>query len=191
MYKTPRFVVLAAMVLAAAATRLLPHPPNFAAVGAIALFCGACFSNRWVAIVIPLVAMFLSDLALGLQYGTFEYTFHTLMPVVYGSFALIACIGFLLRGKRRVVPIACGSLAASTLFYLVTNFGVWLFGSLYPKSVEGLLACYTAGIPFFGNTIMGDATFSAVLFGSLALLEHGVPALRDPLDPRYASAVAK
>jgi hypothetical protein len=191
MYRTPRFVVLAGMVLVAAATRLLPHPPNFTAVGAMALFGGACFSNRIVAVVIPLVAMFLSDLALGLRFGSFAYTFHPLMPVIYGSFILIACIGFLLRGRRRLVPIACGSLAASTLFYVVTNFGVWLFGSGYPKSFEGLLACYTAAIPFFGNTIMGDAVFSALLFGGLAWAEWGFPVLRDPLDPRYASAVVK
>jgi hypothetical protein len=126
-----------------------------------------------------------------LQLGSFAYTFHPLMPVIYGSFVLIACIGFLLRGRRRLVPVACGSLAASTLFYVITNFGVWLFGFGYPQTFEGLLACYTAAIPFFGNTIMGDAVFSALLFGGLAWAEWGFPVLRDPLDPRFASAVVK
>ncbi|MEK6768780.1 MAG: DUF6580 family putative transport protein [Gemmatimonadota bacterium] len=92
-----RFFVLAGMILAAAASRLIPHPPNFAPIGAMALFGGACFAQKRWAFVMPLAAMFLSDLVLGL---------HRLMPVVYGSFALIVCLGFWLRRRRTVVPIA-------------------------------------------------------------------------------------
>jgi hypothetical protein len=116
MYR-PRFLVLVALTLAAAASRLIPHPPNFAPIGALALFGGACFVDRRSAFLVPLAAMFLSDLAIG--------GLHPLIPVVYGAFALIVCLGFSLRRRRRVVPIAAATLASSLLFFVVTNFGVW------------------------------------------------------------------
>jgi hypothetical protein len=78
------------------------------------------------------------------------------------------------------------SLAASVLFFVVTNFAVWAMGSMYPKSAGGLLACYVAAIPFFGNTLLGDAFFTAVLFGGLALAEWRIPAVR--AEPRAAAA---
>ena len=166
-----RFFVLAGMILAAAASRLIPHPPNFAPIGAMALFGGACFAQKRWAFVVPLAAMFLSDLVLGL---------HRLMPVVYGSFAMIVCLGFWLRRRRTVVPIAGAALASSVLFFVLTNFGVWALGSWYPRTWGGLVACYVAAIPFFHNTLLGDAVYSTVLFGGLALAEKGLPAPREP-----------
>jgi hypothetical protein len=166
-----RFFVLAGMILAAAASRLIPHPPNFAPIGAMALFGGACFAQKRWAFVVPLAAMFLGDLVLGL---------HRLMPVVYGSFAMIVCLGFRLRRRRTVVPIAGAALASSVLFFVLTNFGVWALGSWYPKTLGGLVACYVAAIPFFHNTLLGDAVYSTVLFGGLALAEKGLPAPREP-----------
>lgn len=180
-----RFPVLAGMILAAAASRLIPHPPNFAPIGAMALFGGACFAHRRAAFVVPLAAMFLSDLAIGLLSGNLSLGLHRLIPVVYGSFALIVCLGFWLRTRRTVVPIAGATLAGSVLFFVLTNFGVWSMGFLYPKTWEGLVACYVAAIPFFHNTLLGDATYSAVLFGGLALAEKGFPMLREP-DPALA-----
>ena len=166
-----RFFVLAGMILAAAASRLIPHPPNFAPIGAMALFGGTCFAQKRWAFVVPLAAVFLSDLVLGL---------YSLMPVVYGSFALIVCLGFWLRKRRTVVPVAGTALASSVLFFVLTNFGVWALGSWYPKTWEGLVACYVAAIPFFHNTLLGDAVYTVVLFGGLALAEMGLPALREP-----------
>ena len=165
-----RQLVLICLVVFAAVSRLVPHPPNFAPIGAMALFGGACFKDRRWAFAAPLTAMLLSDAVLG---------FHSLMPVVYGSFALIVWLGFWLQERRRLVPIAAASLSGSMLFFLVTNFSVWATGSFYPKTLAGLKACYVAGIPFFGNTVLGDATYCLALFGSLALAERAFPKLRE------------
>jgi hypothetical protein len=167
-----RFAMVACMILVAAASRLIPHPPNLASVTAMALFGGAYLSKRRLAFLVPMAALLLSDLVLG---------FYSRMWVVYGSFALVVCIGLLLRRRRTPVAIASAALASSILFFVVTNFGVWVFGSLYPKTMEGLLACYVAAIPFFQNTIMGDALYTTVLFGGFSLAERWWPALREPI----------
>ena len=101
------------------------------------------------------------------------------MEIIYGSFALVVCIGLLLRRKRTALRIAGAALASSILFFIITNFGVWAFGSLYPKTFAGLVACYAAAIPFFQNTLVGDALYTAALFGGFALAERCIPALRE------------
>lgn len=176
---SPRLAALCGLILLAAFSRLIPHPPNFAPIGAIALFGGASFADRRIAFVVPLVAMFLSDLALGILSGDLSLGVHRLIPVVYGSFALIVCLGFWLRKRRTLVPIAGAVLASSLVFFVLTNFGVWALGSSYPKTWEGLTACYVAGIPFFRNTLLGDAVYNTVLFGGIALAEHHFPLLRE------------
>jgi len=166
-----RFVVLACMILAAAASRLVPHPPNAASITAVALFGGAYLSDKRLAFLVPISALFLSDLVLGL---------YSHMEVVYGSFALVVCIGLLLRRRRTPLAIGGAALASSSLFFVVTNFGVWVFGSLYPKTMAGLLACYVAAIPFFQNTLLGDALYTVAMFGGFALAVRWWPALREP-----------
>jgi hypothetical protein len=167
----PRLMVLVVVVLAASASRLIPHPPNLTSITAVALFGGAYFSDRRLAFLVPLAALLLSDLILG---------FYSHMEVVYLSFALVVCVGLWLQKRRSAIYIAGAALASSILFFLLTNFGVWAFESLYPKTVEGLLACYVAAIPFFQNTLQGDLFFTAVLFGGFTLLERGFPKLREP-----------
>ncbi len=166
---TPRFAALATLIATAAAARLAPHPPNVTPIAAIALFGGACLGGRVQAFLMPLAALFLSDLVIGL---------HGQMPMVYGSFALIVTLGFWLRGRRRALPVACATILGSVIFFVATNFGVWAFGSLYPRTAGGLLACYVAAVPFFGGTLLGDILYSAALFGGLAIAERLVPAVR-------------
>jgi hypothetical protein len=166
-----RFVVLAGFVLAAAASRLLPHPPNLTPVAAMALFGGAHFPDKRAAFFVTLAAMFLSDLVIGLHRG---------IPVVYGCFALIVCIGLFLRTRKRTLPIAAAALSSSILFFLLTNFAVWARGVIYPKTFAGLAACYVAAIPFFRNTLIGDLAYTAILFGGFALLERRYRAIREP-----------
>src|SRR5262245_8044311 len=101
------FLLVAAL---AAAARLLPHPPNFTPLGALALFGGACLADKRLALAVPLAAMLVSDLVLG---------FHPVMPFVYGSFALIACLGFWFRDRWSVVPLAGATLASAVLFFIV------------------------------------------------------------------------
>ena len=168
--RTPRLLVLVGIILVAAASRLIPHPPNFTPIAAIALLGGAYFNDKRLSFLIPLAAMFLSDLTIGLHSG---------MPVVYACFALTVCIGFWLRKRKSVACIAGAALASSVLFFVVTNFGVWALGSLYPRTVEGLAACYVAAIPFFQNTLLGNAFYTAVLFGGFALAEYRFPALSE------------
>ena len=175
----PRFLVLISMVLMAAASRLIPHPPNVTSLTAVALFGGAYFSDRRLAFLVPLSALFLSDLVLG---------FYHHMEVVYLSFALIVTIGLWLQKHRTAFPIAGAALVSSVLFFVLTNFGVWTFDALYPKTLEGLVACYVAAIPFFQNTLLGDLLYTAVLFGGFALLENRLPALRDPAATKTALA---
>lgn len=157
-------------VLLAAASRLLPHPPNVTPIAAMALFGGAHFSSLAAACVVPLAAMLLSDAVLG---------FHSTMAFVYVSFLAIVLIGSRLRTRKMVIPVLAATLLSSILFFVVTNFGVWIAGSLYPKTWAGLLGAYLAAVPFLRNTVLGDLSYVAVLFGGFALLERYLPILRD------------
>ena len=177
----PGPLLLAAMIALAALSRLLPHPPNFSPVEAMALFGGAYFANRAWAIVVPLIAMVLSDIALGLMFGGsyMSYVASLSFWAVYVCIALSAVLGFGLRGKVGGANVLGYSLAGSVLFFLVTNFTTW-FGStsMYPQTGSGLVAAYIAGIPFFKWTVLGTLFYSAVLFGGFALLRRQAPALR-------------
>jgi len=173
----PRFTTLAGMVFLAAALRLIPHPPNFTPLAAMALFGGAYISDKRLAFGLPLAALFLSDAVLGFYHG---------MIWVYGSFALIVCLGLQLQSRRRLLPIAGAALASSVLFFALTNFGVWASGGLYPHTLAGLETCYVAAIPFFQNTIAGDLVYTALLFGGFALAEKKFPALREATVPGAA-----
>jgi hypothetical protein len=166
-----RYLLLAAFVILAAVARLLPHPWNFTPVGAMALFGGARLFSKTAAFLLPILALFVGDLVLGL---------HKLMPFVYGCFALTVCLGFWARRKRGAVRIVTASLASSTLFFLVTNFGVWAVLETYPRNAPGLMDCYIAGLSCFRNGICGDLFYSGVLFGGLALAEFRFPKLREP-----------
>ena len=151
-------LIASLLILIAAISRLLPHPPNVAPIAAMALAGGVYLDRRW-GMVIPLLAMLVSDAIIG---------FHGLMPYVYGSFAVMALIGGWLKQHRTPAFVAGGSLFSSVIFFAVTNFGVWLSdsGAFYPKTVAGLIECYVAAIPFFRNTILGDLAYVALLFGA-------------------------
>lgn len=163
-------MVIGGLILAGALARLLPHPPNMTPMAAIALFGGATLPLRW-ALTISLGAMAVSDLALGLLAGDWRVTFHPTLPAVYASFAATVLLSrFFLRKGIRIVPLAVVTLTSSILFFVVTNFAVWLVGGLYPLTWEGLVACYVAALPFFRNSLVGDVLYTATLFGSYALL---------------------
>ena len=166
----PRFLTLVGIVLAAAALRLLPHWPNFTPVAAMALFGGAHFASRRMALAVPLAAMLLSDAVLG---------FHSSMGFVYGAFAATVGLGLLLRNGRSPLRVGGMALGASVLFFGVTNFGAWLVGGLYPLTAAGLAEAYVAGLPFFTNTLAGDLLYTGVLFGGFALAQRSLPALRE------------
>lgn len=156
------------MILTATIARLIPHPPNFTPIAAIALFGGASFASKRAAFLVPIAALLLSDLVLG---------FYAITPVVYGSFALITCLGLWLRRSQNLQRLTVAAIAGAVLFFVLTNLGVWLFDTLYAKTLAGLAECYIAAIPFFWNTLLSDLFYSALLFGGLAFAEKRWPAL--------------
>jgi len=157
------------IVLAAAASRLIPHPPNFTPIAAIALFGGATFSDKRLAFLVPLLAMALSDIVIG--------GFSIVTPFVYTSFSAIVCIGLLLRASKDPIRIGGASVAGALLFFVVTNFAVWLVAGYYPKTLAGLEACFVAAIPFFRNTLLSDLLYTGLLFGLWFLAERRWPSL--------------
>lgn len=164
---TSKFWLVTAMVLAAAFTRLIPHPPNFTAVGAIALFGGAYFSEKKFAFIVPMLAMLLTDLIIG---------FHDGMLSVYLSFVLIVGIGIYLARNIKFKNVVAASLLSSILFFVITNFQMWIQSSLYAKNISGLIACYVAAIPFFHHTVLGDLFYAGILFGTFAVIQLKFPA---------------
>lgn len=146
------------VVAFAAALRLLPHPPNVAPIAAMALF-GGVYLNKKYALILPLLALFVSDLFIGF-YGA------PMMSFVYGSFLLTGCIGLFLKNHKKPSAIIAAALFSSVLFYLITNFGVWLTTPLYPKTLSGLLDSYLMAIPFFRNTLLGDLLYTGIFFAS-------------------------
>ena len=167
-----RLIALVLAIFAAAAMRLLPHPPNFSPIAAMALFSGAYLPKRALAFAAPFGALVLSDVLLGGVYPGMNF--------VYLSFGLTVLIGWAVARRKTPLTIVGAALASSVLFFVLTNFGMWLFSGFYPRTWEGLVACYVAAIPFFQNTVAGDLVFTALLFGGFALAERLVPALRQP-----------
>jgi hypothetical protein len=163
----PRAALISGIVLAAAALRVVPHPINFAPIGALA---------------VPLLSLLAGDIFIG---------FHRLIPYVYANFLASVAIGFLLRRKKSAPRIGAATLAGAIQFFLVTNFAVWLTSTgSYPKNFSGLAECYLAGVPFFWNTLAGDAFYVALLFGAMALAEKRFPSLREPLTAEAAQNLA-
>lgn len=171
-----RAILIFAMIVLAAALRLAPHPWNFTPVGAIALFSGAMVRDRRIAFLFPVVVMFATDLIIG---------FNQLSPLVYASFLLSVGIGRFLNQKRNVLRIGGATLLGALQFFIITNFGVWAFLNGYPRTGGGLVACYLAGVPFFWNTLAGDAVYATLLFGGFALAERLAPRLRPSALPDF------
>lgn len=162
-----QIMTLVLMIFAAAFSRLIPHPWNFTAIGAMALFGGAYLPSKKHSLIVPMAALFLSDLVLG---------FHSTMIFVYLSFALIVLLGWSLREQKGFVRIGTFSLVTSSVFFLISNFGVWVMQDMYPHTLQGLIQCYVTAIPFFDNQIYGDLFFSGILFGSYEAIKKYAPA---------------
>lgn len=162
-------ISLVGLILLAAVLRLLPHPWNFSPIAAMALLGGASLRTRSGALLVPLAALFLSDWVLG---------FYPTMFVTYAAFAAVVMIGRLLSDQAKAPKIFLASMAGSITFYVLSNFGVWLWDGLYPLNTQGLVACYTAALPFFQGTLAGDLFYAAVLFGAFRFAQARFPALQ-------------
>ena len=158
------------LILLAAASRLLPHPPNFAPVAAIGLFAGATLDKR-AAWLVPFAALVISDAFLG-------FYLPIAMFMNYLGFAACLLVGAaLLKQQRGIGRIAAASVTSALAFFVLSNLGMWLSG-YYPRTGAGLVECYTAAIPFFRNTLVSDLLFSGALFGGYALLKAVAARLR-------------
>ncbi len=173
-------ITILAIICLAALSRLLPHPPNFTPIGAIALFGAAHISRTVFAFLIPFLALWVSNLFLNnVIYAQMYPEFYSGFvwfgagsEWIYLSFAAIVLLGMFMLKKVSVQRLLAGSLLASVIFFLISNFGTWLTAGMYPPSMEGLIACFTAAIPFFWNTLAGDLFFTGVLFGSFYLIHN-------------------
>lgn len=154
-------LVAVTLIALAAVTRFLPHPANFTAIGAIALFGTARMNDKRIGFLLPIAAMLISDLFLP---GGFNLS-------VYVAFAVISLLGLSLRKSNKALPVFGASIASSVIFYIITNWAMWYFGNgaFYPETINGLWLSYTAAIPFFLNGLAGDLFFNAALFGTYAI----------------------
>lgn len=174
----PRFIVILSVIFMAAVIRLLPHWPNFTPIAAMALFAGTYLDKKQYAFAIPIAAMFLSDLVIGLNAN---------MPAVYLGFAITVLIGMMIRKKINVGSVLLASFSSAVIFFLITNFSAWLASPFYPQTYAGLIECYIAGLAFFRDTtngfsffindVLGTTFFSAVFYGAFYLVEMRFPIL--------------
>jgi hypothetical protein len=169
--RSPRFLVLSLLVIAAAATRalplLIPHIWNFTAVYALAVFAGAQFNNRVLALAMPLAAMALSDLFIGQGFSL----------SVYSGFVAIVICGMMIRNRISVTSVGLASIAGAVLFYLITNFAFIYPVAQYPHNFSGIIQSYIRGLPFLRNALIADLIYIPVLFGGFYLLQKRYPAL--------------
>jgi hypothetical protein len=161
------------MVLAGAIYRLVPHPMNVAPVAALALVGGLYFGRRY-ALWLPVAILAVSDLVLNAQ--SHYPLFYWPRVIDYAAFAGIGLLGMALRSQPHAAKVA-GAVATPFAFFVVSNFGVWLFGlnlanEFYPKTLAGLMSCYAAGVPFLRGTVIGDYVFMAAFAGGAWLLSR-------------------
>ncbi|MFM2392410.1 MAG: hypothetical protein RLZZ546_387 [Bacteroidota bacterium] len=159
------------IILFAILSRIIPHPPNFAPFGAIALFGAAFFANRFIAFIVPIISIYVSGLLINNLFFKNLYPSFTWFDenIIWQSFAYILTVGFAILLFRKSVSmnkIALGGFSAAIIFYLITNFGFWSSGLLWPVSPSGLFQCYIAGLPFLTYQILGDLTYSISMFAA-------------------------
>lgn len=181
--------VLFLMIIAAAATRFIylgeqSAMSNFTPIGAIALFGGTYFTNRYKAYAIPLLTLFVSDIFINYSY-TGEWTlFYGGFVWVYICFAAMVFIGSLIK-KATVINVFAASLAGVLLHWLVTDIQPWLGGTLYSKGIEGYFQSLIAAIPFERNLLLGNLLFGAILYGGFELAKSKFSVLKSNKELVY------
>ena len=135
--------------------RLIPHPPNFTPILAAAIYTPYIINDKWIAMLIPLFAMFIADIIIG---------FHPYMLWVYGAIGISTLLSYWsMRFGKKYIQLGVMTLVSSILFFIITNFAVWLIWDYYPKTIDGLLLCYSMAIPFFQNTIYGTVIYISLI----------------------------
>ena len=169
-----KIILILSLLIIGVVGRIIPHPPNVTPIIAIALLASHAFKNKWIAILIPLTGMWISDLMINnyLYAGYYDkFVFFSNGSLwIYGAILLAVLIGKVLIRNIKLSTVFLSSFSASFFFFIITNFGVWLSSMMYPKSLLGLIECYTLAIPFFGNALIGDLIYSVALFTSYSLV---------------------
>lgn len=161
------FAILSRMAL----PPLFGHLPNFSPIAAIALFCGAHFHKRFLAIIVTLFSVWLGDIVMSkVLLGSWTF-FYQGWYWQYGSYFLITLLGMQLTQQVKPFQLISACFGSAILFFVISNFGVWYSGLLYPLTLDGLIACYAAAIPFFKNTLFSDLFFAMILFSSFGLIK--------------------
>jgi hypothetical protein len=170
------------IILMVTFSRLLPHIVNFSPLTAISLFGVAHFQKKWQAFLLPIFSVWLSDLALNnILYANYFEGFTWFYPGFYwqyGSLLLIVVLGMFSLEKVNIKSIIGSVITASLIFFLISNFGVWLGSKFYPQNLTGLITCYIAGLPFLKGTILGDLFYSGLMFGLFATLQSKFSVLK-------------
>ena len=174
--KKNNFYFVLGLILIAAFARIIPHYPNFTPLCAIALFGAKYFRNKYLAFLIPIVALWVSDIIINnfilSQYFDGFTLFYSGFYWQYGSFLLITILGRKTLNNLSFLKLLGVSISSSLLFFLISNFGVWVSSSFYSKDIFGLVACYVAAIPFYYGTLSGTVFYSFFLFGSYEFLSR-------------------
>ena len=135
--------------------RIIPHPPNFTPILATAIYTPYLINDRWIAMAIPLLAMFIADIVIG---------FHPYMLWVYGAIGLSTLISdWSMQFNKKYIQLGAMAIVSSVLFFIITNFAVWTMLDYYPKTIDGLIMCYTMAIPFFKNTLLGTIVYTSLI----------------------------
>jgi hypothetical protein len=161
--KKNKYLLLTVLIVLVSLSNIfLSDIPNFSPIASVALFSGFYFSNKKLALVIPIFCILISDLIIG---------FHSLMWAVYLSFSLIVILGFFMK-TASPKNVILNSIFSAILFFLITNFAVWIVGSFYSNDISGLTLCFYMGLPFFKYTLLSSVIFSTILFGGLEVINQ-------------------
>ncbi len=164
----PKISIIFITVFAVAMSRLIPHWPNVTAVAAIAIFGGATLRNSFAAVLVPISAIFLSDLIINNTFYSAYYEGFVLFGDsagwIYGAFILMTVLAHFSIKSFKVAAIISTTVLSTLLFFFLTNTGAWLSSPFYVKDASGLLLAYEAGLPFLLNSLLGNLFFVGVFF---------------------------
>lgn len=180
------FIVVAGVLRVTAAGHITPFS-NFSPLGAMALFGGAYFADKWKSYLFPLAALFLSDVIV-MQTVYKQYASGFLFEGWYWNylgFAAMVLAGQLLIKKVRVPNVVAGAVVAAVIYWLMADFGTWMSpsnidmttGVAYTKDWQGLMKCYVMGLPFLKNTLLSNLVYSGIFFGLFEYMQYKIPAL--------------
>lgn len=174
------YLAIALITLVVLLGKLIPHLPNFSPMQSMALLGGAYITRKYLAYILPIVLIYVTDFVLNNTIYRIYYPDHEglvffsdYMLVVLPSILLIVALGQFFLKRFKTEKLILTALAGSVLFFLITNFGAWISPtSIYSKNIAGLLQSYIAGIPFFRASVLSTLLFTLLSFGGIEVLAN-------------------